>query len=126
MKPGALFIGCLAGTVAAVAAFVLYDWMHPGFHFLQDPDSILFPLVFAGAQAFFLGLPLLFLLNRIGWLNWVTATFAGVTCAALPWVFLFPGTSHEQWVAIGWIAVFGAVGGIAGYAAARGTRRWAG
>ena len=70
MNFSALFIGTVVGTLAAVAAFVIHDSFDPGFYFLKNPVLILFPLLVAGAQAFFLGLPTLLVLNRFNRLNW--------------------------------------------------------
>jgi hypothetical protein len=117
MKLSALFIGSLAGTLAAVAAFVVYDWFAPILYFLQYPRMIVFPLLIAGSQAFFLALPGLFALNHFDRLNWLSAVVCGAISAALPWLSLTWASREFTFVA--WLALFGAVGGLVGYFVAR-------
>ena len=119
MKFSALFIGTVVGTLAAVAAFVIYDSFDPGFYFLKHPVLILFPLLVAGAQAFFLGLPALLLLNRFNRLSWITATLSGAICASVPWGLALLGSPELVAPMSSWLALFGAVGGVVSYATAR-------
>ena len=121
MKFSALFIGSLAGTLAAVLAYVIYDWIDPSFFFFKSPRLILFPLLVAGAQAFFIALPLLLILNRLGRLNFFTAAFCGAISASLPWLVLILASldSPSHLSVPAWIAAFGAIGGLVGYFTAR-------
>ena len=119
MNFSALFIGTVVGTLAAVAALVIHDSFDPGFYFLKNPVLILFPLLVAGAQAFFLGLPTLLVLNRFRRLNWITATLSGAMCASLPWLLALLGSSELVTPMTSWLALFGAIGGVMGHATAR-------
>ena len=120
MKFSALFLGSIAGALAAVAAFVLYDWLSPAFYLTTNPTLILLPLWIAGAQTLFLALPILAVLNRFKRLNLVTATLAGAISASAPWlIFLFSQASATFLLFVGLIALLGAIGGSVGYATAR-------
>ena len=120
MKFSALFLGSIAGALAAVAAFVLYDWLSPAFYLTSNPALILLPLLIAGAQTLFLALPILAALNRFKRLNLITAILAGATSASAPWlIFLFSKASATFLPFVGLIALLGAIGGSVGYATAR-------
>ena len=118
MKFSALFIGSLVGTLVAVAAFALYDGFNPSFFFTNSLRLIVFPLLVGGAQAFFLTLPGILVLNGFGRLNLYTAILCGALSAGLPWLFIARGTDGALFFAA-LIAGFGAIGGLVGYITAR-------
>ncbi|MFN3703029.1 hypothetical protein [Thermomonas sp.] len=119
MKFNALFIGSLAGTFAAVAAFVVFDSLGSGFFLSQNPKLIVFPLMVAAAQTLFLVIPALLLLNHLKRLNWITWVLIGALCAALPWSILLLATPELAVPTFLWLALCGAIGGIVGYITAR-------
>ena len=116
MKFIALFVGSIAGTLAAVGAFVLYDWLSPSFYLSSSPILILLPLWIAGAQTLFIALPLLAFLNHRKKLNLATAILTGAVAAGVPWLLmLISKLSATTLSLVGFIALFGAFGGFVGY-----------
>ncbi|MDX8130454.1 hypothetical protein QLH52_24405 [Methylomonas sp. OY6] len=119
MKFNALFIGSLAGTLAAVAAFVVFDSWDSGFFLSKTPKLIVFPLMVAAAQTLLLALPVLLLLNHFKRLNGITWVLIGALCAALPWSILLLATPELVAPTFLWLALCGAIGGIVGHITAR-------
>ncbi|WP_447937445.1 hypothetical protein [Thermomonas fusca] len=119
MKFNALFIGSLAGTLAAVAAFVVFDSWDSGFFLSETPKLVVFPLMVAAAQTLLLALPALLLLNHLKRLNGITWVLIGALCAALPWSILLLVTPELVAPTFLWLALCGAIGGIAGYITSR-------
>ena len=119
MKFNALFIGSLAGTLAAVAAFVVFDSWDSGFFLSETPKLVVFPLMVAAAQTLLLALPALLLLNHLKRLNGITWVLIGALCAALPWSILLLVSPELVAPTFLWLALCGAIGGIAGYITSR-------
>ena len=119
MKFNALFIGSLAGTLAAVVAFVVFDSWGSGFFLAQTSKLIVFPLMVAAAQTLVLALPALCVLNHFQRLSGFTWVLTGALCAALPWSILLLVTPELVAPTFLWLALCGAIGGIVGYITAR-------
>lgn len=119
VTPNALLVGALAGTLAAVAAFVALDALAPGFYLYAHPRLILIPLLVAAGQTLLLGLPALAVLRRLGRLNAAGWVLAGAVCAALPWGLLLLGTPALAVRTFLWLALCGAIGGLVGHLTAR-------
>lgn len=119
MKFRDLFFGSLAGVLAAVAALVLHDWIKQEFFFTKNWDLVLFPLLIAGAQGFFIGLPALLLLNLYQRVNLLSAMICGAFTAAAPWVLSAMDAPDTELPVIGWFAAYGAIGGFVGFLLAR-------
>lgn len=114
-----LFLGSLAGVLVAVAVVVLHDWIRQQFYFTMNWELVLFALLIAGAQAFFIGLPGLLLLNKFRRVNLLAAVICGAFTAAAPWALFAMDAPLTRLPVVGWFAVYGAFGGFVGFVVAR-------